>query len=127
MVYGMTARHPWAGIADPRPVWKIWDDFGIGSAEMKGYWREDCPVRTTHPDIYATAYVKEKAMLISLASWADKPVSVRLLVDWQSAGPDPQEVKLIAPEIRDFQESRTFGPSDPITREPGKGWLFLLK
>ena len=29
MVYGMTARMPWTGAADPRPVWKVWDDFGI--------------------------------------------------------------------------------------------------
>ena len=35
MLYGMTARMPWDSDkfkADPRPVWKLWDDFGIADA-----------------------------------------------------------------------------------------------
>lgn len=127
MVYGMTARHPWAGIADPRPVWKIWDDFGIESAEMKGYWHKDCPVITTHPDVYATAYVKDKTMLISVASWADNEVSVRLTIDWKSTGLDPHTALLTAPEIRDFQKSHIYKPTDLISLEPQKGLLLWLK
>jgi hypothetical protein len=127
MIYGMTARHPWAGIADPRPVWKIWDEFGIASATMKGYWQQDCPVKTTHPDVYATAYVKDKTMLISVASWADKPVGVKLIIDWQSTGLNSQTALLTAPEIQDFQEYRTFKPTDFITIEPQKGLLLLVK
>ena len=34
MVYGMTSRLPWAG--DPRPLWKVWDEFGIADARMIG-------------------------------------------------------------------------------------------
>ncbi len=127
MIYGMTARHPWAGIADPRPVWKVWDEFGISSAQMKGYWQKDCPVKTTNPDVYATAYVKDKTILISVASWADKPVSVRLEIDWKSTGLDPQTALLTAPEIRDFQEGRTYKPTDLIHLEPPKGLLLWLK
>jgi len=66
-------------------------------------------------------------MLVSVASWADKPVSVRLEIDWKSTGLDPQTALLTAPEIRDFQEYRTFGLTDPIPVEPGKGWLLLLR
>ncbi|MCG8520779.1 MAG: DUF6067 family protein, partial [Pseudomonadales bacterium] len=37
MCFGMTTRLPWSSDkvkADPRPVWKIWDEFGIEEAEM---------------------------------------------------------------------------------------------
>jgi hypothetical protein len=132
MIYGMTVRHPlWqkstVATCDPRLIWKIWDEFGIESSKMKGYWEMDCPVRTNHPEIYATAYVKEGGTLISIASWCEKPVHVKLHFDWQALGLDSQKAKLIAPEIEGFQEHRTFKPTDFITIEPTKGWLLFLK
>ena len=42
MLFGMTARLPWPN-SDPRPVWKVWDEFGIGEARMMGWWETDCP------------------------------------------------------------------------------------
>jgi hypothetical protein len=126
MIYGMTARHPWSWIS-PLPVWKIWDEFGIAESEMKGYWKKDCPVHTSHPDIYATAYVKKGETLISLASWADKIVRVRLIIDWKAIGLNENKAVLIAPEIEDFQEARTFKPTDAIPVEPLKGWLVYAK
>jgi hypothetical protein len=44
MLYGMTGRLPY--MADPRPMWKVWDDFGMAGSQMIGYWSPDCPVRT---------------------------------------------------------------------------------
>ena len=29
MIFGMTNRMPWSDNADPRPIWKAWDNFGI--------------------------------------------------------------------------------------------------
>jgi hypothetical protein len=126
MIYGMTARHPWAADADPRPVWKIWDEFGIESSVMKGYW-EDCPVRTTRADILATAYIKKGATLVSIASWSDKSVKVNLKIDWKALGLNSQKTLVTAPEIKDFQVNKVFKPGDDITVEPGKGWLLVLK
>jgi len=127
MIYGMTARHPWAWTGDPRPVWKVWDDFGIAAAEMKGYWKKDCPVRTTNRDILATAYLKDKEMLVSVASWAEKPGQVKLEVDWNAVGLDPDKVVLTAPEIRDFQDYRVYKSTDFITVEPRRGLLLWVK
>jgi len=126
MIYGMTARHPWSWVS-PLPVWKIWDEFGIADATMKGYWKKDCPVHTSHPDIYATAYVKKGKTLISVASWADQVVQVRLIIDWKAIGIDENKASLIAPEIKDFQEARTFRPTEAIPVEPLKGWLVYVK
>lgn len=130
MVYGMTARLPWVSEtnrADPRPVWKLWDEFGIAEAKMLGYWDAKCPVRTDHADLLATAYVKKGRTLIALASWADNPVQVRLHFDWKALGLDAGKAALRAPAVQDFQEARQFAVTDPIEVQPGKGWLLILE
>jgi hypothetical protein len=127
MIYGMTARHPWSYAGDPRPVWKIWDEFGIDSSVMKGYWEKDCPVKTTHPDVFATAYIKKGAVLISIASWSDRSVKVKLKIDWKALGINSQNALFTAPEIKNFQDHHIFKPADDITVEPRKGWLLYLK
>ena len=130
MVYGMTVRHPWTTegvLCDPRPVWKIWDEFGIESSAMKGYWEKDCPVKTDRDDIKATVYQKDGESLISIASWAEGPVKFRLLIDWKSLGIDQSKAVLYAPYIKDFQEERTFKPDEPIPVDPKKGWLMYLR
>jgi hypothetical protein len=130
MLYGMTVRLPWesdSNHADPRPVWKIWDSFGIADAKMIGYWEPDCPVRTDRPDILATAYVRKGRTLISVASWAPADASVHLRIDWKALGLDPKKAKLVAPEIKDFQPVAVFQPSDAIPVHPNRGWILELR
>ena len=130
MVYGMTVRHPWTTegvLCDPRPVWKIWDEFGIEAATMKGYWEKDCPVKTDNPNIHATIYQKEGGSLISVASWSNQSVSFKFSFDWKALGIEPQDAVLVAPEIKDFQKQAIFNPGDLIPIEPLKGWLLYLR
>jgi hypothetical protein len=125
MVFGMTARLPWAG--DPRPLWKVWDDFGISGSEMIGWWVDANPVKTGNRDVLATSYVKRgSSVLIALASWAKEPVDVRLAIDWKKLGLGPQKAVLHAPAIDKFQDAAEFKPEDPIRVEPGKGLLLIL-
>ena len=124
MIYGMTARLPWAG--DPTPVWKVWDSFGLQDSRMIGYWSSNCPVKTGHKDVLATAYVKEGKILVSIASWAEGKVNCSLKIDWDYLGINPAKVKITAPEVRDFQTSTVFKPGDKIPVEPGKGWLLVI-
>ncbi len=125
LIYGMTARLPWAG--DPRPLWKAWDEFGLTRAEMIGYWSPNCPVKTSQPQVLATIYRQKGQAMIALASWSDKPENCRLLVDWKKLGLDPQKVTIEAPAIENFQPARTFKPGEEIPVEPGQGWLLILK
>jgi len=130
MVYGMTVRHPWTteGMkCDPRPVWKIWDQFGIESSNMKGYWEKDCPVTTDQPDIHATVYQKQGESLISVASWAGQPVSFLFQFDWKALGIDSTKAILVAPDIKDFQKGNAFNPGDKIPVQPKEGWLLYLR
>ena len=141
MVFGMTARLPWAG--DPRPLWKAWDEFGITESEMIGWWAATNPVRTGTKDVLATAYVRKaagkgegtagpsgrtgNATMVALASWAKAPVDVRLAIDWKALGLDPRKATIIAPAIDKFQEAGSFKPGDPVRIDPGKGLLLIIR
>ncbi len=127
MVYGMTNRMPWSDGADPRPIWKVWDDFGIKGTKMIGYWVDDNPVKTDHDKVLATIYKKDGAVLVSIASWEDTDTEIQLKIDWKKLGIDPSKATITAPEIRTFQPAKTFGLNDKIPVEKAKGWLLIIK
>lgn len=130
MIYGMTVRYPWftEGLTcDPRDIWKVWDEFGIASAQMIGYWDKHAIVNTSNPKVLATAYVKNGKTLISIASWNDEPTDITLKIDWKAIGLSPGKVKLYAPAIKNFQEEKVFSINEPITVQPTKGWLLIVE
>lgn len=127
MIYGMTNRMPWSDNADPRPIWKTWNDFGIKGSEMIGYWSENCPVKTTNDKVLATVYKKNGTALISIASWADDDVKVKLNIDWKKLGIDSTKATITAQEISNFQPAQTFSITDEIPVSKGKGWLLIIK
>lgn len=127
LIYGMTNRMPWTENSDPRPIWKIWDEFGMEGTRMIGYWSPSCPVKTDQNKVLATVYEKKGAMLVSLASWAEKDTTVRLQIDWEKIGIDPARATIEAPEMKNFQQHQTFRQGDPIPVPKGKGWLLVVK
>lgn len=127
MVYGMTNRIPWSDNADPRPIWKVWDDFGMEGTDMIGYWVAGCPVKTSHKQVLATVYRKNQTALVSLASWAANDENVSLKIDWKQLGIDPAKATITAPAIVNFQEAQTFKPGDAIPVRKNKGWLLIIK
>ena len=127
MIYGMTNRLPWSANADPRPIWKVWDDFGIQQTDMIGYWSPNCPVKTSDDKVLATIYKKNGTALLSIASWAADNTEVQLQINWQALGLDPAKTVLYAPAVTNFQPEKTFLPGDKIPVEKNKGWLLVLK
>ncbi len=126
MVYGMTNRTPWSDNADPRPIWKVWDDFGMVGSDMIGYWVHDNPVKTDNPDVLATIYRKENKVLVSLASWAKEDTVIHLKIDWDALHLNPSNVTITAPEVRNFQEARTFEPTEAIPVKKNQGWMLII-
>ncbi|HVU98251.1 MAG TPA: glycoside hydrolase domain-containing protein [Puia sp.] len=127
MVYGMTNRMPWSDNADPRPIWKAWDDFGMAGTKMVGYWSPNCPVKTNAIDVPATVYARTGAAMVALASWAPEDTTVMLNIDWQKLGVDRGHAIIEAPAIANFQPARRFVPGEPIPVEKGKGWLLIIR
>ncbi|WNL47714.1 DUF6067 family protein [Dyella sp. BiH032] len=128
MVFGMTSRLGWSPGSDPRPLWKLWDEFGIAKAEMIGWWVHDAPVRTGREDVLATSYVRKgQGTLIALASWATEKADAKLAIDWKALGLNPAKATLVAPAVPGFQPAAKFKPGEPIPIEPGKGWLLQVQ
>jgi hypothetical protein len=125
MVYGMTSRLPY--MADPRPIWKMWDEFGMQGSRMIGYWVPDCPVRTDHPAVLATVYRKPGKALVAIASWAREKVNCHLTIDFAKLGLDAAHARLHALEVPGFQSPATFELSDAIPVEPGRGWMLMIE
>lgn len=126
MLYGMTNRMPWSDAADPRPIWQVWDEFGMTGARMTGYWVAGSPVRTGRGDVLATVYRRDGKALVALASWAEEEADVTLAVDWAALGIDAARARIEAPAIDRFQPARRFAPGEPIPVAPGKGWLLVI-
>lgn len=127
MVYGMTNRMPWSDGADPRPIWKAWDDFGMKGTKMIGYWVDDNPVKTDKEKVIATVYKKAGATMVAVASWENSDTDFKLNINWKQLGIDPAKATITAPEIKSFQAAKTFGLNDRIPVEKGKGWLLIIK
>jgi len=127
MIYGMTSRLGWSDKSDPKPLWKAWDSFGIKGSEMIGYWSDNCPVRTNNPGVLATVYKQKGKTMVALASWAEDDVRIDLTIDWLKLGLDAAKVKIIAPDINQFQSTGNYPEGKSIPIEKGKGLLLILE
>ena len=83
-------------------------------------------MKTGNPAVKATTYVKEDKLLISVASWADEPVSIKFDINWETVGIDKSVAIFKAPEIKNFQPQRTYELDEAIPIEPTKGWLIIV-
>ena len=127
MVFGMTNRMPWSAGADPRPLWKMWDDFGIKGSTLLGWWAPSVPVRTGRDDVKATVFRRNGRALVAVASWASEPVRVTLDINWKALGIAPARATLLLPEVQGLQPARALSPTDAIEIAPGKGAFVIIK
>ena len=131
LIYGMTNRMPWDEKADPRAIWKLWDNFGIKGSKMIGYWSENCPIKTSNDHVLATVYKKDKAIMIAFASWSDKIENINLLIDWKKLGLQPEKVSIESPAINNFQPYAILklmnGQLSNLVVEPTKGGVIIIK
>ncbi len=94
---------------------------------MIGYWVDDNPVKTDNDKILATVYKKKGKTLVSIASWADQDKEIGLKINWKKLGIDPAKASITAPEIKNFQQGKTFNLNEKIPVAKGKGWLLIFK
>lgn len=129
MQYGMAVRYPWftEGVdCDPRPIWKIWDEFGIEHAEMIGFWEKNPGVAASDDKVKVTVYRKAGKALLSIGNYSDATKSVTLKIDWKRLGLREKRARLVAPEIKDTQEAREWPVDGKISVQPRKGWLVYV-
>ncbi len=127
MIYGMTNRMGWSDKSNPQPLWKLWDDFGMKGAEMIGYWSSHCPVKTDNDKVLATVYRKKGSALVSIASWDEQDVTVKLKINWKQLGIDPAKATITAPAIKGLQEEYKVLAGDSLQVKKNKGVLLVIK
>ncbi|HEY3286045.1 MAG TPA: glycoside hydrolase domain-containing protein [Gemmatimonadaceae bacterium] len=127
MVFGMTNRMPWSAQADPRPLWRLWDAFGIKGSTLLGWWAPSVPVTTGRDDVKATVFRRNGRALVAVASWAPTPVSVRMNVNWTALGIDPARARFYVPAVQGLQAAQELKPGDAIEIAPGKGIIFIIR
>jgi hypothetical protein len=125
LVYGMTSRI--YGDVDPRPIWKLFDDFKIADSEMLGYWVERSPIKTYVENIRSTVYIHNDHVLIAIGSWSEKDELVPLNIDWTALGMDKNKVRLYSPEIDDLQKKAEFEVDQPLSVKQGQGKVLILE
>ena len=132
MLYGMTCRLPHE-TGDPRPVWAVWDMFGMEGSRMVGYWSENCPVRTGREDIPATVYEKDESWLIALGSWCGDDVEELYLklerypgASGEASG-NAEGWELYAPGMGGRQDEEVLEASGPIRVPAAQGRLLILR
>jgi hypothetical protein len=121
LLYGMTTRM--YGNVDPRPVWRMMNEFGIVESRMLGYWLDDTPVTTNHPRVLATTYVRPDGLLIALASWSGEDETVSLTLDPGALGMG-SGVRAHAPAVEGLQVAAEVDLSR--VRVPANEGLFVI-
>jgi len=123
MLYGMTTRM--YGDVDPRPVWKMMNDFGIADSRMLGFWLKDAPLKTGNDLIKGTAFVRPDGnVMIALASWSDRDETVELTLNRELLGLS-ENATWSVPEVQGLQTS--YHPNGPEgLAVPANQGLFVL-
>ena len=97
MVYGMTTRFR---CADPTPLWRLWDSFGMANASMHGYWEAKPPAVSSCEGVLVTAYVRRgRAVMLAIASWAHEQQSCSITLDWAALGLEAAAVRASLPDL----------------------------
>ena len=123
MIYGMLPRLPWSG--NPVPLWRLWDDFGMKDASIRGYWDERCPIKTDNANIPATVFINGDKALVVLANWTDLPQTARIALDEELLGFKP--TSFILPEIRNTQWGGELSSLDRCELMGRGGMIVLLR
>lgn len=125
LLYGMTTRL--YGNCDPRPIWRLFDEFKIEESRMLGYWISNPPVNTGRNSMKATAYINDKEILIAIASWSNSDERIKLNLDWDQLGINPADAKMEIPEIDGLQQFAEIEYGDNLLIPANQGLIIFLR
>ena len=94
---------------------------------MIGYWDDKPVVECSHPEVKATAFVKDDGLLIAVGNFSWKKQSVSLSIDWEALGLKEQEVEIYMPEIEEFQPAQKLTPQSRIEIDIKRGVVVIVK
>jgi len=126
MVYGMTGRF----LPSYVPMIKYWKSREMHTRKFIGYWDEKPVVKVVgssvklgNDEILASAFAKKGSIIIAVASWKGEDVNVNLQLDYKALGLNKDKVKIIMPEIKNFQEYKELDSLDNLQVKSAKGFI----
>lgn len=99
---------------------KLFADFDIGNAELKGYWDKTNPVSADNANVYCTSYINGKNMIAVIYNDSDKKVTFEVGVE-NKLGFTTVGKKVRRPEIRNMQKGRSFNIGKAVKLGPKSG------
>jgi autotransporter-associated beta strand protein len=125
-LFGLTCRYGWS--EDPRPTWRIWDQFGgLTNAAMRGWWEANPVVTASDSNVKATAFVKNGKTLLAVGNFSSSQLTVTLNVNWAALGLDSNSCTFYAPPSSGFQGETLYQPADAITIPGKQGFMFIVQ
>ncbi|MBI3921354.1 MAG: hypothetical protein HY318_08060, partial [Armatimonadetes bacterium] len=77
-----------------RPVWDVWEKFGIEDATFVGYWRDSPNVTSSHPDVKVSYHLKPGQVLLAVASAKREPPAATITLDLAGLGLNPAALRV---------------------------------
>jgi hypothetical protein len=125
LIFGETGRLGWSG--DPRPVWSLFDTYGMKGTEMIPFFDPNCPAKTENRQVLASVYRGKDHAIISMASWAEKETEVELKLDWAKLGLDQSKCEVLIPNVPGFQTEQRLGVGNKIAVKPKSGIVVIIR
>lgn len=118
LLFGMTNRLGWeTNESDPLNVWKIFDDYNLGEAELVGWWDDRNGVVLSNPIIRASEYRVKNKRYIAIANFSNEEQKTDIYLKGEN------DYYFYAPEIERFQKEQT---AENVIKLGGKQGLFLI-
>jgi hypothetical protein len=108
-VYGRGSGDPVK--AFQKPVWDVWDAFGISKAKWTPYWKNTSnAITSSNPEVKVSYYSKPHEVLVIAATNKRIPTTAVITID----------LKVIGMDLMKSKASTASGPLDAKTDANGK-------
>lgn len=115
MLYAMNNRYGW-GVFNADKIYRLWDDFGIQDAELRGYWDEKNPFSATESDVKVTSYRNDDKILLAVYNFSSEKKKFALT--------GAENYRVEKPKVKGIQRSSRVDASAMTLK--GRSGMFLL-
>ena len=107
-------------------IQRLFQDFGISKAKLRGFWDPENPVRTDNANVLATSFVNGENMLFVLYNMSDNALTFEVGVE-NKLGFTTAGKKTFAPKIEGLQRSGRVNIGKPMRLKGKSGILVFVR
>ncbi len=105
---------------------KLFKDFDIENAELKGFWDKTNPIKVDNTKVYCTSYIKDGNMIAIFYNSNDVTTTFEVGVE-NKFGYTTLGKKVRAPEIEGLQSARKINFGKPLKLKAHQGMIVYVK